>query len=143
LREALALAIDRTAIHNVLLQRQGLITGALLPQWLSGYAFLFPSAMDLPRARQLVADVPPADRTLPLAYDPADPQARILADRIAVNARDAGITLQVTNQPRQELRLIRARVDSVDGALALNELTAIFGLGDARLPAGQNRPDAL
>ena len=42
LREALALAVDRSAIHTVLLQRQGEISGALLPQWLSGYAFLFP-----------------------------------------------------------------------------------------------------
>jgi ABC-type transport system substrate-binding protein len=143
LREALALAIDRTAIHNVLLQRQGLITGALLPQWLSGYAFLFPTAMDLPRARQLVADVPPGSRTLPLSYDPGDAQARIVADRIAVNARDAGITLQVTSQARTELRLARARVDSLDGALVLAGLAAAFGLGEVRVPAGQNRPDAL
>ena len=41
-REALALSIDRAAIHSVLLQRQGEVSGALLPQWLSGYAFLFP-----------------------------------------------------------------------------------------------------
>src|ERR1041384_1144859 len=43
-REALALAVDRSAIHTVLLLRQGEITGALLPQWLSGYAFVFPAA---------------------------------------------------------------------------------------------------
>ena len=61
--------------------------------------------------------MPPADRTLPLAYDAADPQARILAERIAVNARDAGITLQVTNQPRSELRLARARFSSLDAAV--------------------------
>jgi ABC-type transport system substrate-binding protein len=42
-REALALAVDRSAIHSVLLQRQGEASGALLPQWLSGYAFLFPA----------------------------------------------------------------------------------------------------
>jgi peptide/nickel transport system substrate-binding protein len=143
LREALALSIDRAAIHNVLLQRQGLITGALLPQWLSGYAFLFPAAMDLPRARQLVAEVPSADRTLPLAYDAADPQARILAERIAVNARDAGITLQVTNQPKPELRLVRARFNSLDAPSALAELSATLGLGDARLQAGPQRPEAL
>jgi peptide/nickel transport system substrate-binding protein len=140
LREALALAIDRNAIHNVLLQRQGVVTGALLPQWLSGYAFLFPPSMDLPRARQLVAEVPVADRTLPLSYDLGDPLARILADRIAVNARDAGITLQVTNQPRAELRLARVRLDSLDGALALSELAATFGLGEVHV---QNRPDAI
>jgi peptide/nickel transport system substrate-binding protein len=143
LREALSLAIDRGAMHNVLLQRQGVVTGALLPQWLSGYAFLFPTAMDLPRARQLAAEVPAPERTLPLSYDPADPQARILADRIAVNARDAGITLQVTNQPRGELRLARARVSSLDGALALADLAGAFGLGEVRVPSGLMRPDLL
>ena len=55
IREALALAVDRTAIHNVLLQRQGEISGGLLPQWLSGYAFLFPAAQDAARARTLAA----------------------------------------------------------------------------------------
>ena len=43
-REALSLAVDRTAILNVLLQKQGEISGALLPQWLSGYAFVFNAA---------------------------------------------------------------------------------------------------
>src|SRR5581483_8291148 len=124
-------------------QRQGVATGALLPQWLSGYAFLFPASMDLPRARQLVAEVPPGDHTLPLAYDPTDAQARILAERIAVNARDAGINLQVTNQARGELRLVRARVNSLDGALVLAEMAAAFGLGQVRVPAGQTRPDLL
>ena len=42
LREALALCVDRAAIHNVLLQRQGEIRGALLPQWLSGLRSSFP-----------------------------------------------------------------------------------------------------
>ena len=39
----------------MLLQRQGEVSGALLPQWLSGYAFLFPTATDLARARALLA----------------------------------------------------------------------------------------
>ena len=143
LREALALSIDRAAIHNVLLQRQGIVTGALLPQWLSGYAFLFPTAMNLARARQLAAEVPAAERTLPLAYDPADPQARILAERLAVNARDAGITLQVTNQPKSELRLVRTHFSSLDAAVALTELSAALALGDPGVPAGERRPEAL
>jgi ABC-type transport system substrate-binding protein len=143
LREALALSIDRAAIHNVLLQRQGIVTGALLPEWLSGYAFLFPAAMDLARARQLVAEVPAAGRTLPLAYDPADPQARILAERIALNARDAGIVLQVTTQPKPELRLARARFSTLDAAAALAELSAALGLGEVRHPPGSQRPEAL
>src|ERR1039457_1913155 len=62
IREALALAVDRTAIYNVLLQRQGEISGALLPQWLSGYAFLFPTTIDLARARALASDAPASAR---------------------------------------------------------------------------------
>src|SRR5262249_40104968 len=67
IREGLALAVDRTAIHNVLLQRQGEVAGGLLPQWLSGYAFLFPTAQDTGRARTLLAGVPIAARSLSLA----------------------------------------------------------------------------
>ena len=59
-REALALAIDRSNIHSFLLARQGEVSGALLPQWLSGYAFLFPATADLacphPRRRIATAD---------------------------------------------------------------------------------------
>jgi ABC-type transport system substrate-binding protein len=142
IREALALSIDRAAIHNVLLQRQGAVTGALLPQWLTGYAFLFPADMDLARARQLVAGVPASDRSLPLAYDPADAQARIIAERIAVNARDAGITLQPTGQPRPELRLARLRFSSPDAARALAELSASLALPEVR-PPNNPRPEAL
>jgi ABC-type transport system substrate-binding protein len=132
LREAIAICIDRGAMNTVLLQRQGVVTGALLPQWLSGWAFLFPAGRDLARARQLAAEVPPAERTLPLSYDASDARARILAERIAVNARDAGITLQVTSQPRSELRLARARFSSFDTARALEELAAGLGLGEVR-----------
>ncbi len=84
-REALALAVDRSAIHTVLLQRQGEVSGALLPQWLSGYAFLFPAAADLGRARQLAAGA----RPITLGF--IDAAARPIAERIALNARDAGL----------------------------------------------------
>lgn len=53
LREALWLAMDRDTIANVLLQREAQPAAALLPQWLSGYAFLFESPMDLQRAEDL------------------------------------------------------------------------------------------
>jgi ABC-type transport system substrate-binding protein len=142
LREALALAIDRAAIHNVLLQRQGVANGALLPQWLSGYAFLFANQMDLVRARQVVAELAPADRSLPLAYDPSDAQARIIAERIAVNARDAGLSLQVTNLPRTELRLVRVRFTSLDPVAALAEVAAGLGLPETRA-IGSGRPELV
>ena len=44
IREAVALSVDRSTMHSVLLQKQGKVTASLLPGWLSGYAFLFDTA---------------------------------------------------------------------------------------------------
>ena len=41
-RQAISLAIDRASIADVILQRQGVVAGGLLPNWISGYAHLFP-----------------------------------------------------------------------------------------------------
>src|SRR5205085_10305751 len=54
LREAISAAIDRTSIAEVILQRQGIAAGSLLPNWVSGYAFPFPSAQNLPRTKVLL-----------------------------------------------------------------------------------------
>jgi len=129
LREALALSIDRAAMHAVLLQKQGEISAALLPQWMSGYAFAFPTASDLPRARALANALPPAARTLALTYDPAMRAARSLCDRVAVNARDAGLTVQVSPQnPRADARLVEVRLRSLDPEQALAAIAAALGL---------------
>jgi len=85
LREAIARSIDRAAIQKVLLQNYGEPSGAILPEWLSGFAFLFATARDLDRARQLRAGLDPPP--LKLGYDPSDALARQVADRVAVNAR--------------------------------------------------------
>jgi peptide/nickel transport system substrate-binding protein len=136
LREALALSIDRAAMHTVLLQKQGEVSAALLPQWISGYAFAFPTAPDLPRARTLANALPPAARTLALTYDPSTRAARSLAERVAVNARDAGLTLQVSAQnPRADARLVEVRLGSLDPAQALAGLAAALGLQDRAAPA--------
>ena len=87
-REAVALSIDRATIQNVLLQRQGAAAGGLLPQWLSGYAFLFPDARDLVRARQAASH---ASAPLTITYDPQDATVRSIGERIAVNAHEAGV----------------------------------------------------
>jgi len=118
-REALALAIDRTAILNVLLQKQGEVSGALLPQWLSGYAFVFPTAADVARARTLAPG-----KTLTLAAD-----ERAIADRIALNARDAGLTVTVVpGGAAADVRLTEARIVTTDPARALAVVAAAFGL---------------
>ncbi|MGO9896570.1 MAG: ABC transporter substrate-binding protein [Bryobacteraceae bacterium] len=127
IREGLALAVDRTAILNVLLQRQGEISGALLPQWISGYAFLFQPAADLGRARTLIAAAPPGARNLSLGVE--DGGLRAMADRVALNARDAGLTVTTAPQGNAgDVRLVDAQVASSDPARALAGIAAALGL---------------
>jgi hypothetical protein len=130
-REALALAVDRSAIHTVLLQRQGEISGALLPQWLSGCAFLFPATADLARARQLAAGA------RPITLGVHDPAARPIAERIALNARDAGLAVSAIAQAgAADVSLVEVRIASMDPAKALADIAAALGLGSpVDLPA--------
>jgi ABC-type transport system substrate-binding protein len=139
-RQALALAIDRAAIHNVLLQRQGEISGGILPQWLSGYAFVFRSSPDLVRARGLAAGLPAAARSFTLSYDQAAPQARSIAERIALNARDAGLAVQVAPGPRGELHLATAEMVSLDPSVALGQAALALGLPE---PPRAETPEGL
>jgi hypothetical protein len=120
-REALALSVDRSAIHSVLLQRQGEISAALLPQWLSGYAFVFPAAPDLARARTL------SGGARPLTLGVEEQTLRPIAERIALNARDAGLTVTVTTQPGADLRLEELSIVSTDPARALAALATSLG----------------
>ena len=121
LREALALSIDRESMNNVLLQGGGEPAGTLLPGWMSGYAFLFPTAIDLQRARQARDEVQQAP-VWTLGYDASDPLARVIAERIALNARDAGLTLQTTATAAADMRLVRMPLPSLDAWVALSEL---------------------
>jgi peptide/nickel transport system substrate-binding protein len=133
-REAIALAVDRTAIYNVLLQRQGEIAGSLLPQWISGYAFLFPTAADPAKARTLAGSLPLEARTLALSFD--GPEWRSVADRIALNARDAGLVLTSSAaNPNADLRLVEVRITSADPVQALSLLAVSLGLPELTRPA--------
>ena len=139
LREALALAVDRAAIHTVLLQRQGEVSGALLPEWISGYAFLFPVAADLARARSLVSGIPAASRRLTLAVEDATWQP--VAERISLNARDAGLTVALAAPHAAcDARLVEARLASLDPPRALAALAAALALPE---PAAGASPEAL
>ncbi len=105
-REAIALSIDRAAIHAALLQKQGAVAGGILPQWMSGYAFLFPVSRDPARSKELA---PYASAPLSIAYDPADPLTRLIAERIALNAREAGLRLVPSPQPdHADVRIVRS-----------------------------------
>jgi hypothetical protein len=138
-REALALAVERGAIHSVLLQRQGEISGALLPQWISGDAFLFAPAFDVVKARSLLAAVAAPAKTISLTV--SDASLRPIADRIALNARDAGLVVPVFVQSASaDVRLEEVRIASSDPARALTQTAAALGLPE---PAPPNTAEAL
>jgi peptide/nickel transport system substrate-binding protein len=137
-RQAISLAIDRASIADVILQRQGIVAGGLLPNWISGYAHLFPAVSDLPRAKQLLAaSGRQLSRSAPLVlfYDSSDAEARAVADRVAVNLREVGIMVQTSGQiadgktkvPMPDLRLVRGRIGAPDSAEALSGLLTSLG----------------
>ena len=129
LRAALSGSIDRDELQNVLLALQGEAAGALLPQWVSGYAFLFPAARELAPARAHAAELASALRRVSLVYDAADALAQRVAERIAVNAREAGFTVQVigaadpSRAADADARLVRLRIHAPDPFAAFTELT--------------------
>jgi ABC-type oligopeptide transport system substrate-binding subunit len=132
LREALALSIDRAAILKVLLQKRGEAAGGLLPQWLSGYAALFATARDVARARELAAGGP----ALALDYDASDGLARMVAERIAVNAREAGIRLAAPAPAgNADAILVRVRIAPAEAEQALEGLGAALRLPELLHPA--------
>jgi peptide/nickel transport system substrate-binding protein len=131
LREALALSIERSSIRSVLLQGAGEPTASILPNWMSGYGFVFSSDADLVRARQAREQV----NKIPswsVGYDGGDVVARLLAERIALNAKDAGLSLQPTASSVADLRLVRIPLASPDPWIALQEVATIEGASPAR-----------
>ena len=138
-RQALALAIDRESIFNVLLQRHGEPAAGLLPNWITGYSFLFPATPQVARARQLRTEAHQA-AALTLVYDAADPLARLVAERVALNAADAGITLKTLpstqNVAVPDVELVRVRLASTDPGVALAELARTDRLALSALDSG-------
>jgi MarR-like DNA-binding transcriptional regulator SgrR of sgrS sRNA len=126
LREALSLSIDRASLNSVVLQGGGEPSSSLLPNWMTGYSFIFPTTVDLQRARQNITGV---RQTAPwaLGYDATDPAARVIAERIALNAHDAGLSLQPTSGTA-DLRLVRLPLVSLDARVALAELAKAVGV---------------
>jgi MarR-like DNA-binding transcriptional regulator SgrR of sgrS sRNA len=105
LRQALAFSIDRKPIQSVLLKGAAEPTAGILP--------------NVQRAKALLADS--RQPALALSYDPRDPHAQLIAERIALNAREAGITVQVSLSGAEDIRLVRIALPSPDPALSLRE----------------------
>ncbi len=139
--QALAFAIDRKSIVDVLTQKRAEAAFNLLPQWLTGYAFLFASAPDVARARQSVSQLRITPMTL--GYPASDAFAKSVAERIALNARDAGIALQPAQTSGANVRLIRWRLESPDPATELRRLAEMLGHPDKARTLDSAKPDSL
>lgn len=140
IRQALSLAIDRASLVDFILQKEGAPAGALLPQWSSGYAFLFSSTADTATARQLASQIP-SGPALKLGYDSADPIERMIAERIVVNAQVAGIPIsaraiaagspdgnanRIANVPEYDARILRLPMASPAPGVALEDFLQSF-----------------
>ena len=137
LRQALALSVERGSIRSVLLQGAGEPTGSLLPTWISGYGFVLPAATDLQKAKQLRAEA----RTVPnwtIGYDGNDPLLRLIAERVALNAKDAGLSLQPSSGSTTDLRVVRMAIASGNPWVAMNDL-----LGQIGMPAPKDKSGSM
>jgi ABC-type transport system substrate-binding protein len=160
--QALSFAIDRVAIVNFILQKTGEPAGGLLPQWSSGTAFLFPagvpSAADLEHAKELSKQIA-AVGPLVLGYDSADPLEQSVAERIVVNAKEAGIALRAQGMPgagagaeksrgaglqagHVDVELVRWRMTSPLPGVALKDFLTRIYAGPFAGVEGGSFPDA-
>ena len=161
-REAIARSIDRTAIVNFILQKEGEPAGGLLPQWSSGTAFLFSTETAVRNAKEIQAQISTSPK-LVLGYDSADTLEQTVAERIVVNAKEAGISLVSRAMPisgnkpahgtdirpgdavHVDARLIRLRMPSplpkVSLAAFIDKLGPMAGIVDSPFPDSASPED--
>jgi MarR-like DNA-binding transcriptional regulator SgrR of sgrS sRNA len=139
LRAAIAAAVDRSALFNVIFQKQGEVTASLLPQRVSGFAFLFAADRDLNKAIELRGGLTPGLLTLSAE---GDGTLQLAAQRIALNLHEAGFHVQEiqASGQRPELLLRKLPIEGTDPAAALELL--LWNAGYATQISAQN-PAAL
>ena len=136
LRNALALSLDRASLHNVVMQGAGDAQGGILPDWMTGYGALFASQADLVRARTLRRQAQAAS-VWSLKYDGGDALLRLLAERIALNAKDADLVVKPVTEGTADARLVRIVLPTTDAWVDLAAVANVAGL-----PPIPNLPDA-
>jgi Bacterial extracellular solute-binding proteins, family 5 Middle len=142
-REAISRSIDRSSIVNFILQKQGEPAGGLLPQWSSGTAFLYSTASDVITAKEISRQISSTTRIV-VGYDLADTLEKAIAERIAVDAHEAGMSLTVepmTGTPEKvDAELVRLRMPSPSPRESLARFAAtldpLAGLDATPIPGG-------
>ena len=127
LRAALAASIDRSALANVIFQKQGEATASLLPQSLTGFAFLFPVDRDLNKVHELRGGL--ATPTLTLSVD-GDGALLLAAQRIALNLKEAGFNAQEVDAggaQRADLMLRTIPLEGGEAAAVLESVSRSVG----------------
>jgi MarR-like DNA-binding transcriptional regulator SgrR of sgrS sRNA len=140
LRAAIALAVDRASLSNVIFQKQGEIAAGLLPSALTGYAFLFSPDRDVSKARELRGGLTPPPLTIAAQGGAA---MQLAAQRVALNLRDAGFNVQMAGNSgpqHTDLALVRLSLRSNQPQAALESL--LRGVGVAN-PVLENTPAGL
>jgi ABC-type transport system substrate-binding protein len=142
LREAISCAINRAAIVEFILQKEGEPAGGLLPQWSSGTAFLFPALADPVHAKELRSQIGPSPE-IRLGYDSGDVLQQSIAERIIVDARESGIVIAAEalapgSVGKADARLVRLAMPSARPAAALAKflgaLAPLAGIEPAAVP---------
>ena len=125
LRAAIARAVDRSALFNVIFQKQGEVTASLLPQSLTGYSFLFETDRDLNKANEMRGGLSASMLTLKTDGDGA---MQVAAQRLALNLHEAGFNVQVTgNAQHPDLLLTDLPIAGSDPAGTLAALLLSWG----------------
>lgn len=127
LRASLADAVDRAALFNVIFQKQGEVTASLLPQQMTGYAFVFPAARDLDKAHALRGGLNAPPLTLGVEGGGA---MMLAAQRIALNLREAGFDVQpvdINRMQHPDLALRKLPIGGADAAAAMEGLLRAAG----------------
>jgi len=127
MRQSAALAVDRAALYNVIFQKQGEITASLLPQKVSGYAFLFATDRDLNRARAMRGGAFPTP--LGMGTEPGGATVRLAGERLALNLHEAGFNARMSPAGKptaMDLQLVH--LEEINPRAALDEMLAEFSL---------------
>jgi ABC-type transport system substrate-binding protein len=159
LGEALSLALDRATLANVLLQKQAEPAASFLPQWLSGYAFVFAVENNVGRAKEISVELfgaggafnvaPSAGSAQPLHFrvDAAGDLAKLIAERVAINARQAGIPVQIQTHgataisDTSALRLVAWRYSSLSSRTELDAMAAALQLESPAADSASDDPE--
>jgi hypothetical protein len=145
-RRTIASSIDRAALASVLLQRQAEPALAVLPAWLSGYGAAFATYSPAPLAPAAIAALPIERRSFILRVEAADAVAHEIGARVAVNAREAGVTITVQAPaglaPRPDARLVRVKLEATTPDRALARALTGFGPRVIALAGGLPTPGA-